>query len=348
MTDSASPDESLLTEPGVSAADFRQAGETIESGDRRDGKFYRYTYDIKLAVRVALAVGRPMLLFGPSGCGKSSMVFNLARLLRRRYYEFVVNSRSEARDLYYRFDAVRRLGEAQLRVGATSEAHELWRHSYPFIEPGPLWWVYSPETAALRGSREQTPGLKPANDPGRWPPDYGDTRDRGDLSRQPIPPAVLLIDEIDKADPDFPNNLLVPLGSREFSIAETGDIVRLQGLQGSSNDAPLVVITSNKERDLPVAFIRRCVVLEIPSFKDEDLIELAKATFRRDGSQVVDTWKRIADLLRETRPRGQQVSPAEYLDTIRAIELLDAANDGSKWKDIVLRTSWTSDMATSD
>src|SRR5438034_8453169 len=105
MTNSR-PGVRLLEESEVSIADFRDGSDATEIGDRRDGRFYRYTPEIKLAVRVALAVGRPLLVFGPSGCGKSSLMFSLARLLRRRYYEFVVQSRSEARDLYYRFDAV--------------------------------------------------------------------------------------------------------------------------------------------------------------------------------------------------------------------------------------------------
>lgn len=345
MTDATSPDERLLAEPDVSLADFRDSGEAAALGDRRDGKFYRYTSEIKLAVRVALAVGRPMLIFGPSGCGKSSLVFSLARLLRRRYYEFVVHSRSEARDLYYRFDAVRRLGEAQIGAAGKGDAGYSWRSSHPFIEPGPLWWVFSPETARLRGKEKATPGVPLAVDPGRWPPDYGEPQQRA--ADGPPPPAVLLIDEIDKADPDFPNNLLVPLGSRQFFVEETGDVVRLRGLDDSQTSAPLVVVTSNQERDLPVAFVRRCIVLEIPSFGDDDLLDLAKATFRRDDAASVDTWRRIAELLREVRRYEKQVSPAEYLDTIRAIELL-ARSDSSRWKEIILRTSWTSNMAASD
>src|SRR5437879_6326598 len=132
-----SPDARMLEASGVSIADFRDGADHMEYGDRRDGTFYRYTPDIKLAVRVALAVNRPLLVFGPSGCGKSSLVFNLARLLRRRYYEFVVSSRSEASDLYYRFDAVRRLGEAQLGAAGAEEGRARWRDSHNFIEPGP-------------------------------------------------------------------------------------------------------------------------------------------------------------------------------------------------------------------
>ena len=335
------PDIQLLEEPGVSVADFRDSIVSNEIGDRRDGKFYRYTPEVKLALRVALAIGRPLLIFGPSGCGKSSLVFNLARLLRRRYYEFVVHSRSEARDLYYSFDAVRRLGEAQL--GSAADQGGLWRNIHAFIEPGPLWWVYAPESARLRGSA--TNGMRPAVDPGRWPDDYANPGERSGLSDGASAPAILLIDEIDKADPDFPNNLLVPLGSREFKVDETGDLIKLQSAPESAPAAPIVIITSNRERELPVAFVRRCVVLEISSFGDDELIDLAKATFRQDDSGSVERWQRIAEMLRAVR-RNNQVSPAEYLDTIKAIDLLKA--DSSNWEAIILRTSWTSTMAGRD
>lgn len=336
-------DARILEAEGVSVADFREETDTSDVGDRRDGMFYRYTPAIKLAVRVALAVGRPLLVFGPSGCGKSSLVFNLARLLRCRYYEFVVQSRSEARDLYYRFDAVRRLGEAQLGAGQM-EGNAEWRNSYSFIEPGPLWWLYSPHTARLRGSRGERPQPRPAIDSGRWPDDYAEPMDRPTAPLAEIPPAVLLIDEIDKADPDFPNNLLVPLGSRQFLVEETGDLIKL-GNEQYGNAMPLVVITSNRERELPVAFVRRCVVLEIQPLGTDELIDLARATFREDSEAAVKMWQQIAELLRQIRGY-EQVSPAEYLDTIKAIQLLRA--DTKQWKDIILQTSWTSTMAGRD
>jgi MoxR-like ATPase len=329
----------FLEDPDRWIADFRGGSGEQEVGDRRDGKFYRYTPEIKLAVRVALAVGRPLLVHGPSGCGKSSLVFNLARVLRRRYYEFVVHSRSEARDLYYRFDAVRRLGEAQLGSAGAAQG-SLWRNTHAFIEPGPLWWVYAPESARRRGSLSN--GVKPAVDSGRWPDDYLHPADRPESSV--TAPAVLLIDEIDKADPDFPNNLLVPLGSREFIIEETGDLVKLEAETGPSN-APLIVITSNRERELPAAFVRRCVFLEIPPFTGDELIDLAKASFRNAQPEDIERWRRIIEMLGRVR-RNNQVSPAEFLDTVRAIDLLKA--DDSKWESIIMRTSWTSSMSAGD
>jgi MoxR-like ATPase len=326
---------SLLDQPGVSVADFRREDDRTTSADRRDGLLYRYSPEVKLAVRVALAIGRPLLVFGPSGCGKSSLVFSVARLLRRRYYEVVVSSRSEARDLYYRFDAVRRLGDAQLGAAAAGA----WRSVYPFIEPGPLWWVFSPQSARWRGGNIGDSAIRPATDPGRWPDAYLDPVDRPATDEVLAVPAVLLIDEIDKADPDFANNLLVPLGSRQFVVEESGDLVKLRAK--GDDQPPLVVITSNRERELPPAFVRRCVVLEIPPPSENELLEIAHAHFPGANADAVERWKRIAALTRDLR-RQDPVSIPEYLDAVRAIEQL--GGDETQWREILLRTAWTSDQ----
>lgn len=324
----------VLDTPGVSVADFRSPNEDGFHGDRRDGGLYRYTADIKLGVRIALAVGRPLLVLGPSGCGKSSLAASLARVLGRRYYEFVVTSRSEAKDLFYRYDAVRRLGEAH--VAAVNPDSEInWRVAYPFIEPGPLWWVYSPWTAICRGAPAGLVGIPQARDPGIV---FASESAAGADSS--VAPSILLIDEIDKADPDFANNLLVPLGSREFSIEEASGTIQLAQAD-SGFGAPLVVITSNRERDLPTAFLRRCIVLEIPGPTDAELVEIARRTFRSEALSDVERWLLIAQRLRELRGRDA-VSTAEYLDTVQAIDQLQI-QDGSagEWNSVILKTAWS-------
>jgi len=119
--------------------DFRteeeKRGEVSLYGDSRNGKLYCYSPESKLAVNVALATGRPLLVIGPTGCGKSALAFNLSRKMKRKYYEFVVSSRSQARDLFYRYDAVRRLGDAQARIDEKDSEKPIWKTQYPYIEP---------------------------------------------------------------------------------------------------------------------------------------------------------------------------------------------------------------------
>src|SRR5262249_48654838 len=113
-----------------------------------------------------------------------------------------------------------------------------------------------PASAARRGNQDAAPELTdPALEPGGGR-------------------AVVLIDEIDKAEPDVPNNLLVPLGSLQFQVEETGAEVKTK-----RELAPLVFITSNGERELPPAFLRRCIQLELQPPARDALLEIARAHF---------------------------------------------------------------------
>ena len=76
---------------------------------------------------------------------------------------------------------------------------------------------------------------------------------------------VLLIDEIDKADMEFPNDLLLELDEMRFTVMETGDEI-------SANERPVVIITSNNEKELPDAFLRRCIFHFI-DFPDVELMK---------------------------------------------------------------------------
>jgi hypothetical protein len=93
-------------------------GTELDSPDRRDGSVYCYDSELHLAVELALSTGRPLLLRGDPGSGKSSLAAYVARNLGWRYYEHVVTSATQAQDLLWRYDAVRRLADAQARPRA--------------------------------------------------------------------------------------------------------------------------------------------------------------------------------------------------------------------------------------
>ncbi|HEV7243109.1 MAG TPA: MoxR family ATPase [Thermoanaerobaculia bacterium] len=309
--------------------DFRTALDRNVIGDRRDGKIYRYTDYIKLHVNVALATGRPLLLLGPTGCGKSSLAFNLARVMKRQYYELVVTSRSEARDLFYRFDAVRRLGDVHA-TGTPAGGDATWDTYYPYIDPGPLWWIFNRASAKRRGyPDEKTLPFDEARDPAVFTPPIEKEKDEDQV------PAVLLIDELDKAEPDFPNNLLVPLGSQQFTIEELGQPIQLKRPAGDEAvSAPLVVITSNRERELPVAFVRRCVVLELPAPSVDELVEVGKVVTSADREADLRSIATKIEVLRGP----ERLSIAEFLDAVRAIDRLTAHDDALA--NIIRSTTW--------
>ena len=83
---------------------------------------------------------------------------------------------------------------------------------------------------------------------------------------------VLLIDEIDKADLEFPNDLLWELDRMEFYIPETGETVK-------AKHRPIVIITSNAEKELPDAFLRRCIFHYI-AFPTQEQMEIGRASCR--------------------------------------------------------------------
>jgi MoxR-like ATPase len=267
--------------------------------DRRDGETYVYYHpDISLAVNVALITGRPLLVEGPSGCGKSTLALNVALSLGWRYYEHVVTNRSEAQDLLWSMDNIRRLNDAQVQQLQPHQA---------YVEPGILWWALDPSSAARRGAAHVVPEDQWAEDP-----NLGVVDER----------AVVLIDEIDKADPDMPNGLLVPLGSQQFTVMPCGFTVRASVL-------PLVVITTNNERELPRAFLRRCVILELPNPDVDVLVEIAQAV---DQSARYDEQflRDIARHVMRVSGNGQDewhCSTAEFLDTVRACHELGLTPD---------------------
>lgn len=259
--------------------------------DRRDGEVYVYhESDICLAVNVALITGRPLLISGPSGSGKSSLALNVALSMGRRYYELVITNRSEAHDLLYSIDNIRRLNDAQVNELKPLEA---------YVEPGVLWWAFDGASARWRGQQDCIEENLCATDP-----------NRGAAGSD----AVVLIDEIDKADPDLPNSLLVPLGSMQFPVPPTGFTVR-----GASS--PLIVITTNNERELPDAFLRRCITYELPSPGPETLVEIAlavDATANYDRELLTTVADYVVAMDQGPASEKRVVSTAEFLDTVRA------------------------------
>jgi MoxR-like ATPase len=120
---------------------------------------------------------------------------------------------------------------------------------------------------------------------------------------------VVLIDEIDKADIDFPNDLLRELDEQKFTIEETGKEVK-------ANYPPIVFVTSNDEKDLPDAFLRRCLFYYI-EFPYLQLTEIVKAHFPESSPDVVEAAvNRFTELRRkmEKGKSGKKVSTSELLD----------------------------------
>lgn len=278
--------------------------------------------DVIEAVNAALAAERPLLVRGEPGSGKSQLARAVAVELNRAYVQYVMDARTESRDLLWHFDAVGRLAEAQYRSAAGDDRQVLQRELSveKFLGPGPLWWAFDWESAENKTEKGAT--FAPAtfvDKPAGW------TRQAG---------CVLLIDEIDKAEPDVPNGLLEALGSTQFT-----PFVRTTPIMAERGTAyPLVIITSNEERALPEAFVRRCLCLTLmlPETGDEHekektekfidwLVERGQAHFPDVSDEVL---KEAARQLHSDRRQAEKdhlrplPGQAEYLDLLRAVSRL--------------------------
>ncbi len=123
---------------------------------------------------------------------------------------------------------------------------------------------------------------------------------------------ILLIDEIDKADLEFPNDLLWELDKMEFYVNETKEIIR-------TNKRPIVIITSNAEKELPDAFLRRCIFhyIEFPSISKME--EIIRVHFKDIDKKLCDNATEAFFRLREMRDLQKKPSTSELLDWIQAL-----------------------------
>ena len=281
-------------------------------GERGEGKIYVWEPRTVFAVQVAQTTHRPLLLRGPAGSGKSSLAPFVANVLGAPFYSFTVTARSQARDMMWEFDALGRLNDANV-AQSDDAARKRVGNLHNYVRPRALWWAFDRDSARLRGApSEGELQVAPAEDPA------------GDGGGS----AVVLIDEIDKADPDVPNNLLEALGSRQFTIGDTGTTV-------VDRQKPLVMITTNEERELPRAFLRRCIVLHLKAKTASELCEIARQHFDGDHEPLYDKVAATLESVRQQALRANERPPstAEYLDAVAAAIELEVSDD--RWDELI-------------
>ncbi|HEY8385572.1 MAG TPA: MoxR family ATPase [Porticoccaceae bacterium] len=137
---------------------------------------------------------------------------------------------------------------------------------------------------------------------------------------------VLLIDEVDKADIEFPNDLLLELDRMEFHVYETGETIR-------ATKRPIVIITSNNEKELPDAFLRRCFFHFIKFPDRETMEEIVRVHFPDIKKNLVNEALEVFFELREIPGLKKKPSTSELIDWLKLLLSDDLPDDILKNRD---------------
>lgn len=191
------------------------------------GNNHQFSTEQVGAIQAAWLAGRPLLVRGDPGLGKSQMAAALACFINFKFNSITIHADTEIADLLYRVDHVARLSDAQ----QTEDSKPL----SSYVNEGVLWQTLAPKTKATDLSTIQN----------------AEQTDSYNGS-------LLLIDEIDKADSSLPNALLEVLANKTINVMPLK-----QKLKQENEHPVFVIITSNDERELPAAFLRRCAILDL-------------------------------------------------------------------------------------
>ncbi|MFG2714509.1 AAA family ATPase [Streptomyces goshikiensis] len=284
-------------------------------------------------VNAALLLRRPLLVTGPPGVGKSTLAYLVARELGLgRVLQWSIVSRTTLREGLYEYDSI---GRAQ--------AIATWR-------AGAAAGI---EAAGIEAAGIEAAGTGTGPAGRERPPQLGDFITLGPVGTALLAyerPRVLLIDELDKSDIDLPNDLLHALENGSYEVPELvrsalpavsvftddpGARAEVIGGRVECREFPLVVITSNGEREFPAAFRRRCLPLEMRPPSREQLVSIV-ISHLRSRPEGVDTL--IDEFEKRVREGGtqsvDQLLNAVHLTTAGGFQ---ADTDGRKLIELLLR-----------
>jgi len=275
------------------------------------GLVYLPSEEEKAIVNASIYLRRPLLLTGKAGTGKSSLAYAIADELGLELYHWAINSKTTLEDGLYSYDAISRLQDAQLKkIQGDKSSDDITK----YLKLAPLGKAFASDKKS-----------------------------------------VLLIDELDKSDIDLPNDLLHILEENRFEIdvlkrysskeainlgTEKNPIIIKNGEKEIDIDNfPIIIMTSNGERDFPPAFMRRCLhhKMELPT--KERLLEIVtqhlKLTENDKNLSIVDEVVEAFVNKRDGVTGNRQKSELATDQLLNALYLRLNLNESEIFNDVV-------------
>jgi MoxR-like ATPase len=256
-----------------------------------------YLCDKELAqsFHIARTLGMPLLIEGEPGTGKTELPLQYAADSKLPLFVYPTGSKSNVEKFVARFDHVKYLRDSQIEI--------------------------------LNAQRSEKGLDSKLSTGGRNPEDLTNYVAKGPAAlAYSTPNSVLLIDEIDKAPREFPNDLLYALSHRKFIMPESGEEISC-----TEDEMPAIVITSNREQELPTAFKGRCIYHYI-HFPDADTMRaIVSKHYPQIENKVVDV---ALDIFYHLRKMGLERAPTtrellnwlKYIKNFSSSESIDKIN----------------------
>jgi len=247
--------------------------------------------ELAQAFHMARVIGMPLLIEGEPGTGKTELPLQFAKDLNLDLFVYPVGSKSSVDQFVAKFDHVKYLRDSQVEI--------------------------------LNAQREEKGMKSSLSTGGRNTENLQDYVLKGPATKAfSTPNSVLLIDEIDKAPREFPNDLLYALSHRKLVMPESGEVVEVK-----EENMPAIVITSNREQELPTAFKGRCVYHYISFPSKETMHEIVEKHYPKMNDELQD---KCINLFYQMRSLGLERAPAtrellswiKYLKSFKKAEAL--------------------------
>jgi len=255
----------------------------------------KYLCDKELAqaFHMSRTLGMPLLIEGEPGTGKTELPLQYAKDQDLDLFVYPTGSKSNVEQFVARFDHVKYLRDSQIEI--------------------------------LNAQREEKGLQSKLSTGGRDAEKLEDYVVKGPAAKAfSSPNSVLLIDEIDKAPREFPNDLLYALSHRKFIMPESGEVVEV-----SEEEMPAIVITSNREQELPTAFKGRCIYHYIHFPEVETMRKIVEKHHPGVEEKIVDV---ALDIFYQLRKLGLERAPTtrELLNWLKYIKSYTTAEGVAK------------------